>query len=53
MVIVNTMKIWKPIEVSRAEEDDFSVSRSPSRSFRSAAPPEKGINHRISKVQLV
>lgn len=42
MATVNIINIWKLTEVLRAEEDDFSVPRSPPRSFRSAAPPEKG-----------
>lgn len=42
MATVNIINIWKSTEVLRAEEEDFSVPRSPPRNFRSAAPPEKG-----------
>jgi hypothetical protein len=53
MVTVNTRNIWEPSEVLKAKEDDFAVPRSLPRSFRSAAPPEKGTKRKISKVQLV
>jgi hypothetical protein len=50
---MNTRNIWKPSEVLRAEEDDFSAPRILPRSFRSAAPPEEGTEQRITKLQFV
>jgi hypothetical protein len=50
MATVKAMSIWKSTEVLRDEEDDVSVPRIPPRSFRSAAPPEKGTKERINKV---
>jgi hypothetical protein len=53
MATVNTVNMWKPTEIFRPEEDDFSVPRSLPRSFRSAAPPEKGTNDQLGAISIV